>query len=90
MNQTQPNGNAEYVDRASSRVRIFTPAAVLEGWHSHPHGVRLSDSLRNQVTGEKYMLLTDVTVQANDGSQSNAPFVLINSQNATVIVPLEE
>ena len=71
-------------------MRVFTPAAVLEGSHHHPHGVRLSDSLRNQVTGEKYMLLTDVTITAPDGGTSSAQFVLINSQDASVIVPLEE
>ena len=90
MNQHSTIANPEFVERASSRVRVFTPAATLEGSHHHPPGVRLSDSLRNQVTGEKYMLLTDVQITAQDGSVSSAGFVLINSQHASVIVPLEE
>lgn len=82
--------NAEFIERVSSRVRVYTPAAVLEGSHHHPPGVRLSDSLRNQVTGERYMLLTDVAITQADGTVSNAGFVLVNSQHASVVVPLEE
>jgi len=90
MTQFQAAPHPEYVERASSRVRVYTPSVVLEGSHHHPHGVRLSDSLRNQVQGEKYMLLTDVDIIANDGTRSTANFVLINSQHASVIIPLEE
>lgn len=90
MNQHSNLANPEFVERASSRVRVFTPSAVMEGSHHHPHGVRLSDSLRNQVQGEKYMLLTDVQITAQDGSVSSAGFVLINTQHTSVVVPLEE
>jgi hypothetical protein len=90
MNETPTATNAEYVERVSSRVRVFTPGAILEGSHHHPPGVRLSDSLRNQVSGERYMLLTDVNIRAADGSLSDASLVLINTQHASVIVPIEE
>jgi hypothetical protein len=86
----EPVVHSEFVERESSRVRVYTPSAILEGSHHHPPGVRLSDSLRNQVSGERYMLLTDVTVHAVDGSQSTAPLVLISSQHASVIIPLDE
>jgi hypothetical protein len=89
MNDTRPASHPEFIERASSRVRVLTPSGVIEGSHHHPPGVRLSDSLRNQVTGERYMLLTDVTIRA-DGQDTSAPFVLVNTQHASVIVPLEE
>jgi hypothetical protein len=80
----------EYVDKVSSRVRVYTPTVIIEGAHHHPPGVRLSDLLRNQATGEKYMLLTDAVLTAPDGGQSTAGFVLINTTHASVILPLEE
>lgn len=92
MNQasTIQGQSAEFVEKSSSRVRVYTPSGTLEGSHHHPPGVRLSDSLRNQVIGEKYMLLTDVTIAHLDGTTAPAAFVLVNTQHASVIVPLEE
>lgn len=89
MNETATAPSAEFVDKVSSRVRIYTPSGVLEGSHHHPPGVRISDSLRNQATGEKYMLLTEVSITHLDGTVSPAEFVLVNTQHASVIVPLE-
>lgn len=80
----------EHVDRVSTRVRVYTPSGVIEGSYHHVQGVRLSDSLRNQATGERYMLLTDVTIQSGDGPADTATFVLINTQHASVIIPLDE
>lgn len=81
--------NPEFVQREASRVRIITPSAVIEGSHHHPPGVRLSDTLRNQVNGERYMMLTEATIGENGGDESSAPFVLISSAHASVIIPLE-
>ncbi len=89
MSETGTAPSAEFVAKASSRVRIYTPSGVLEGSHHHPPGVRISDSLRNQATGEKYMLLTEVSITHLDGTVSPAEFVLVNTQHASVIVPLE-
>jgi hypothetical protein len=80
----------EFVEKVSSRVRVYTPTVTIEGSHHHPPGVRLSDLLRNQATGEKYMLLTDARLLGPDGSASAAPYVLINTAHASVILPLEE
>ncbi len=80
----------EYVDKVSSRVRVYTPTVIIEGAHHHPPGVRLSDLLRNQATGEKYMLLTDAVLTAPDGSESTAGYVLINTAHASVILPIGE
>jgi hypothetical protein len=85
----------EYIERKKTRLRVFTPSGIIEGDHSHPPGVRLSDSLRNAVTGERYLMLTDVTIRSMagdeiDGSVSSAPFVLINAAHANVLIPLEE
>ena len=89
MNDLKPGANPEFIERVSSRVRVYTPSGVIEGSHHHAPGVRLSDSLRNQATGERYMLLTDAVLRA-DGQESALPFVLVNTQHASVIVPLEE
>jgi hypothetical protein len=87
----QPGGpHAEFVPREASRVRIFTLSGLLEGMHHHMPGVRLSDYLRNQVTGERYLLLTDVTIHPTGGASSHASFVLVNTQHVTVIVPDEQ
>ena len=89
----KPGGNpsALYVQRTSSRVRIFTPSGVIEGEHHHAEGVRLSDALRNQVVGEKYMLLTNVTMHSTDGEDlGSSAFVLIRTEHASVVVPLDE
>ena len=80
----------EHIEKTSSRVRVYTPSGVIEGSHHHPPGIRVSDMLRNQASTEKYMLLTDVRIQHLDGSVADAPFVLVSSQQAGVIVPLEE
>jgi len=86
MNETRP----EFVEKVSSRVRVYTPTVIIEGSHHHPPGIRLSDLLRNQATGEKYMLLTDAVLTAPDGSESTAGYVLINTAHASVILPIEE
>jgi hypothetical protein len=89
MNDIQTQ-RPEFVDKISSRVRVYTPTVIIEGSHHHPPGVRLSDLLRNQATGEKYMLLTNATLAAPDGTASTAAYVLINTAHASVILPLEE
>jgi hypothetical protein len=90
MNDTRPEARPEFIDKASSRVRVYTPSGVLEGNTHHPPGVRLSDMLRNQATNERYMLLTDIEIRHLDGSADRASFVLVNTQHASVIVPLED
>ena len=86
MNDSRP----EFVDKVSSRIRVYTPTVTIEGSHHHPPGVRLSDLLRNQATGEKYMLLTAATLTASDGVQSQAEYVLINTAHAIDILTLDE
>lgn len=93
MNDLRPA--PEVLERKQTRVRVFTPSGIVEGDYHHPPGVRLSDSLRNAATGERYMLLTDVTVRAADGSDlegtgGTAQFILINTQHCSVIIPLED
>lgn len=95
MNDLRPVGGPEHMQRQQTRVRVFTPSGIVEGEYHHPPGVRLSDSLRNAATGERYMLLTDVTVRTADGAAlegngSTAQFILINTQHCSVIIPLEE
>jgi hypothetical protein len=82
--------SSEYIEKVSSRIRVYTPTVVIEGSHHHPPGVRLSDLLRNQATGEKYMLLTAAVLTAPDGAETRADYVLINTAHASVIFPLEE
>jgi hypothetical protein len=89
------NQSPEFVQRSHTRVRVFTPSAILEGDHHHAPGVRLSDALRNAVTGERYLLLTNVAIRTADGGGvsddvATAPFVLISAQHASVIIPLED
>lgn len=89
------NQSPEFVTKAFTRVRVFTPSGIIEGEHHHAPGVRVSDALRNAATGERYLLLTNVTIRTPDGSHFNgdaatAPFVLINTQHASVIIPLDE
>lgn len=83
----------EYLEKTKTRVRIFTPSGVIEGEYAHAPGVRLSDSLRNAATGERYMVLTDVTI--GSGSESDAatppdqaPFILLSTAHISLIVPL--
>jgi hypothetical protein len=96
MNDLKPHpGSAEYAEKQATRVRVFTPSGIVEGQYHHPPGVRLSDSLRNAATGERYMLLTAVTIRGVDGSAvaddiSTANFILINTQHASAIIPLDE
>jgi hypothetical protein len=90
MNDLRQDKRPEYLPKSSSRVRVYTPSGVLEGSHHHPPEVRLSDMLRNQATTERYMLLTDVEIHHLDGTVLSVAFVLVNTQHASVIVPLEE
>jgi hypothetical protein len=85
----------EFVQKTFTRVRVFTPSGIIEGEHHHAPGVRVSDALRNAATSERYLLLTNVTIRTSDGSHVNgeaatAPYVLINTQHASVIIPLDE
>lgn len=84
------NSPAEFVERKATQVRVITPAGALVGNYHHPPGVRLSDSLRNAATGERYMMLTDVEITEGDGMKTAAPFVLVASSAVSVIFPLEE
>jgi hypothetical protein len=82
------------VERVKTRVRVFTGAVVIDGEYAHVPGVQLSDSLRNASTSERYLLLHNVTMRALDGGQvhqavSRAPFVLVNTAHASVVVPLD-
>jgi hypothetical protein len=89
MNEMR-RSTTEFVERKATQVRIITTAGTLEGLYHHPPGVRLSDSLRNAATGERYVMLTDVTVTEGDGKVSASPFVLVASAAVSVIIPLEE
>jgi hypothetical protein len=95
VNDLKQQAPGEFMAKETTRVRVFTPSGIVEGEYHHPPGVRLSDSLRNAATGERYMLLTDVTLRAVDGSAvsadiATAPFILINTQHASAIIPLGE
>jgi hypothetical protein len=95
MNATSSANTLDSIQRVTTRVRILMDGAMLEGDHTHPAGVRLSDSLRNAASGERYMLLTDVTVRQLDGSAAHgdlatAPFVLVNTAHAQAIIPMEQ
>jgi hypothetical protein len=97
MNDLQMGGaRPDFAEKKATRVRIFTPAGIVEGMYHHPPGVRLSDSLRNQATAERYMMLTDVSVRPLDGRANGdvvpdtAPFILISSSHANMIVPMED
>jgi len=92
---SNPAASPEYMERAMTRVRIFTPSGVLEGLYAHAPGVRLSDSLRNAASAERYLLLTDVTIrslegESIDGGIAAAPFVLLRAEHASMIIPLDE
>jgi hypothetical protein len=87
----------EYLQRAKTRVRIITPSGIIEGDHSHAPGVRLSDSLRNASSAERYMLLTNVAMRSLDGANlgpalgaDDAPFVLISTGHMSMVIPLED
>jgi hypothetical protein len=89
MNDLRPAHGPEYVERTASRIRIFTPSGMLEGSYYHAPGVRVSDSLRNAATSERYMLLTDVVMAVPGSEPSRSPFVLVSTQRADVIVPID-
>ncbi len=93
MTDARPGGG-EYIQREASRVRVFTPSGIIDGLYHHVPGVRLSDALRN-ATNERHMLLTDVSIRNLDGGAiesevATASFILINTQHASVIVPLDD
>ena len=95
MNETLPANTTEYMQKSKTRVRVFTPSGIVEGDYSHAPGVRLSDSLRNAATGERYILLTDVSIRSLqgdelDGGLSSAPFVLLSTSHASLLIPLGE
>ncbi len=95
MNDVHATGATELLPREATRVRVFTPSGIVEGEYHHPPGIRLSDSLRNAATGERYLLLTDVSIRSATGGElpgdvSSAAFILINTQHASVIVPIGE
>ncbi len=97
MNDTIPalNHQSEYVEKEKTRVRAFTPSGIIEGDYSHPPRVRLSDSMRNSATGERYILLTDVTIRSAEGGSleealASAPFVLLSTNHISLLVPLGE
>lgn len=99
MNATStPTANPvtiDALDRKTTRVRILLNASILEGDHPHPPSIRLSESLRNSASHERYLLLTNVTIHNLDGSAAhgdlvNAPFVLVNTALTQAIIPLEE
>ncbi len=95
MNDVHATGGIEQVQREATRVRVFTPSGIVEGDYHHPPGIRLSDSLRNAAGSERYLLLTDVSIRSMSGGDiaddvSSAAFILINTQHASVIVPLGE
>jgi hypothetical protein len=95
MNDTaQSTATPEYLQRSKTRVRVHTQAGVVEGDYSHAPGVRLSDSLRNAASGERYLLLTDVTIDrvhaAAGEFRDEAAFVLLSTSHASLLIPLEE
>jgi hypothetical protein len=96
MNETQAAATAapDYFEKSHTRVRVFTEAGLIEGEYAHANGVRLSDSLRNAAGNERYMLLTDVTIRTGrsdvDEETRRAPFLLLNTAHASVIIPLGE
>jgi hypothetical protein len=98
MNDVQtapaPAAAPDYFEKSHTRVRVFTEAGLVEGDYAHANGVRLSDSLRNAAGTERYMLLTDVLIKTGlsevDGATTRAPFVLLNTAHASVIIPLGE
>lgn len=95
MNDVHATEGIEQVQREATRVRVFTPSGIIEGDYHHPPGIRLSDSLRNAAGSERYLLLTDVSIRSATGAAvaddvSAAAFILINTQHASVIVPIGE
>ncbi len=84
----------DYLQRQTTRVRIFITWGIVEGDYAHPPGVLLSNALRNAGAAERYLILTSATFRTFEGSEiddaaASAPFVLVNPAQASAIVPLE-
>ena len=84
----------DYLQRATTRVRIFTTWGIVEGEYAHAPGVLLSNALRNAGAAERYLILTQATFRTFDGRDvdpdaATAPFVLVNPAQASAIIPLE-
>jgi len=83
----------DYLQRQTTRVRIFTDWGIIEGEYAHAPGVLLSNALRNAGAAERFLILTAATFRTFDGSDldteaSSAPFVLVNPHQASAIIPL--
>ena len=84
----------DYLQRKTTRVRVFTTWGVVEGEYAHAPGVLLSNALRNAGAAERYLILTAATFRTFDGADLDpaaaaAPFVLVNPAMASAIIPLE-
>jgi len=84
----------DYLQRQTTRVRIFTTWGIVEGEYAHAPGVLLSNALRNAGAAERYLILTGASFRTFDGSEIDpaaaaAPFVLVNPAQASAIIPLE-
>jgi hypothetical protein len=84
----------DYLQRKTTRVRIFTTWGIVEGEYAHAPGVLLSNALRNAGASERYLILTAATFRTFDGADidpaaASAPFVLVNPAQASAIIPLE-
>jgi hypothetical protein len=95
MNDTRPLAEApDYLQRQKTRVRIVTPSGVVEGDHSHPPGVRLSDSLRNASSSERFLVLGNATMRSLAGEElpltEASSFVMVNTAHTSIIIPLDE
>ena len=83
----------DYLQRRTTRVRVFTDWGVVEGEYAHAPGVLLSNALRNAGAAERYLILTAATFRTFDGAEidpdaASAPFVLVNPAQASAIIPL--
>jgi hypothetical protein len=84
----------DYLQRQTTRVRIFTDWGVVEGEYAHAPGVLLSNALRNAGAAERYLILTAATFRTFGGAEidsaaASAPFVLVNPSRASAIIPLD-
>ncbi len=84
----------DYLQRQTTRVRIFTTWGIVEGEYAHALGVLLSNALRNARAAERYLILTQATFRTFAGGDldpdaATAPFVLVNPAQASAIIPLE-
>lgn len=83
----------DYLQRKTTRVRIFTSWGMVEGEYATAPGVLLSNALRNASSSERYLILTAATFRTFDGTEMDpdvaaAPFVLVNPAQASAIIPL--